>query len=373
LLQQQTTNKILPLTSLRFLAAFFVVLYHSSSTVPWLRQPDFSGRLVALGYISVSFFFFLSGFVLALAYLRPNKPLNVPRFLTARFARIYPALFACLLFDLPHFLYAETRVNHHGGGLILTEILVSFTALEGWFPHLSLLDTPSWSIAAEFFFYLVFPFTAPWLWRLRARFLWTLAAVLYLGGNLLVLAFAGHPEYSATLDRNPLAHLPEFLLGICLARLFVFISDNAGWSAFSRRFALPIATLSGAVFLAIPAFSLHLSEPLLQHTLLVPLFALTILAFASGNKILTTLFAPNWFVVLGEASFALYLIHMPLAMIFRRMIQGHSSWFPFLYFAIAIALSVASFFWLETPARKWILSRTHASSREDLTTQAVAQ
>src|ERR1700712_5707681 len=86
------------LTSLRFFAALYVVLYHSlTPMVSGIEKHAFVQRAISLGYASVSFFFFLSGYILAVAYLRTGRDLRMrKRFYVARFARIYP-LFALTL------------------------------------------------------------------------------------------------------------------------------------------------------------------------------------------------------------------------------------------------------------------------------------
>ena len=368
-----TAQKILPLTSLRFLAALFVVLYHLSSEVGWLERNNLLGRTVKLGYTSVPFFFVLSGFVLAVAYLKSDRLIHTRNFLIARFARIYPALFACLLLDLPHFVYTEVRISHHSMLRIAGEVLASFAAIEAWFSRTPLLDVPSWSIGAEFFFYLIFPFVAVSIWRMRAKYLWILAVALYLSSNLVLWSFIRPGIDLFRLERNPISHVPEFLIGICLARLVHFTSQHLRWGTVVQRYSPIIALLSVAAFLAIPALALNIPETLLQHARLVPIFVGLIFAFSSGNKTIQTLFSPKWFVILGEASFALYLVHMPVMMLCWHQIRRHQLWFPVVFCTIVVLLSVASFFWLETPARMWILSRTHTRSREDLTTQAVAQ
>src|ERR1700722_1849439 len=57
------------LTGLRFFAAFYVVLGHA---VPWLeprfRVPAFVNTFLANGYLAVSLFFLLSGFILSYTY-----------------------------------------------------------------------------------------------------------------------------------------------------------------------------------------------------------------------------------------------------------------------------------------------------------------
>src|SRR5579885_2691612 len=61
-------GRIEPLTTLRFFAAAFVVFYHTWPAVLGARP-----HLFGFGYISVSFFFTLSGYILAVVYLRRDR------------------------------------------------------------------------------------------------------------------------------------------------------------------------------------------------------------------------------------------------------------------------------------------------------------
>lgn len=364
--------KILPITSIRFLAALYVVLYHLSGQVSVLHQPDFLGRFLRLGYMSVSFFFFLSGFVLSIAYL--NSPLRKTfrEFFIARIARIYPLLLACLLLDLPHFLYVQVRQQHTDLSHLAASLFVSFAALEAWFGRIPALDPPSWSIAAEFFFYLLFPFFGGIIWRLSTRATWLLAALLYLCGvGLIVLIMPLHPDFFR-FSYNPVTHLYEFLLGICLAKLYVALPKTK-WSERLTQSAPLLATVSLLLFLAIPFFSLAVPDQLLQHGLLLPLYALVLLAFSSGNRILAVLFSHPWLVILGDASFALYLVHIPLASLMRKLMSNHPTYGPILYVGTAIFLSVLSFFYLEIPARRWIMSRARTKGQENAVVRNLAQ
>src|SRR5579863_596949 len=87
------------LTGVRFLAAFYVVLFHS---LPWLRNkyqvPETLQIFLGNGYLAVSLFFILSGFILAYTYEgQIEGSRNLFRFWQARFARIYPVYFLSLL------------------------------------------------------------------------------------------------------------------------------------------------------------------------------------------------------------------------------------------------------------------------------------
>src|SRR5437868_6172740 len=90
------------LTSLRFFAAVYVVLLHYCpvpDAAPWLVR-----TLISRGFVSVSFFYMLSGFVLAHVYrlAEPFSEQERKRFWFNRFARIYPAYLLGFLAYAPY-------------------------------------------------------------------------------------------------------------------------------------------------------------------------------------------------------------------------------------------------------------------------------
>jgi peptidoglycan/LPS O-acetylase OafA/YrhL len=88
-------ERIHALTSIRFFAALYVVICHTlRSYVPFLWNDGVWGRAIGLGYISVSFFFALSGYILAFVYLRRGASVSPRKFFKARFARIYYRCFS---------------------------------------------------------------------------------------------------------------------------------------------------------------------------------------------------------------------------------------------------------------------------------------
>ena len=86
------------LTGLRCFAAINIVLFHFSNP-QWF---GFLAPVVNAGFISVSYFILLSGFVLAYNYdeRARNGELDRKRFWEARFTRIYPIYFLSLLLSL---------------------------------------------------------------------------------------------------------------------------------------------------------------------------------------------------------------------------------------------------------------------------------
>ncbi len=244
-------KKSYPLTSVRFFAALLVVFHHSApaflsyfrgmgmSAVP----KDFAGRILFSFTFSVSFFYLLSGYVLGMVYLREGKAVDRKRFFAARFARIYPLYFLMLLVDSPEVLLPEIHRFGFAVGLFKTAKILAGNALmlQAWVPERLLrINSPSWSLCGEAFFYLCFPVLGVVLWRLRGARLWMTAVALYVGGQVLVWAVRPHLSRQTGLYL-PLLHLSTFALGISVGAV-----AEAAAGAEERRTGAVVAGESGA-------------------------------------------------------------------------------------------------------------------------------
>jgi peptidoglycan/LPS O-acetylase OafA/YrhL len=87
--------------------------------------------------------------------------------------------------------------------------------------------------------------------------------------------------------------------------------------------------------------------------------SLVLLGLFNAKGVVSQVFQQRQFVLLGEASYALYLIHGPVGSILEKVKihpKEHFSHF-ILFTVVAIAVSIASFKLVEIPARNWITSR----------------
>jgi len=164
------------LTGLRFFLALWVVVFHLVPATPglaiaWLPgAPDAVNCLLRTGYVAVTVFFVLSGFVLAY-----NYDLGAPwcgkqrrRFAIARFSRVYPAYFAGLLSLIPVAVYRLWRDIPLGEYSFSSGIL-NLLLLQAWSPrHALSWNYPGWSLSCEAFYYAIFPFLGVWLWKARS-------------------------------------------------------------------------------------------------------------------------------------------------------------------------------------------------------------
>jgi peptidoglycan/LPS O-acetylase OafA/YrhL len=380
-------QKIAPLTSLRFFAAFLVVLYHTAPGA--LRKNPYVPieNLVAIGLISVSFFFTLSGYILAVVYLQSGAVIDTRRFWLARFARIYPLFFVSLLLDLPNlFLFRVTKYGWKAAALMTGATLTgNALMLQAWIQKLNTLNLPVWSLSVETLFYLLFPLVGWWLWKASARSSVTGAAALYAAGMAAVgvaihIARMHHYSYVDLIKFHPFFHLHEFLIGVLVARWHTLQLAQPESHRRLKRLAPCIAAIALLLFVGVvceferfPFLYLHDGLLYFNDGVLLPLYVLMIVAFGSGNDLIDRIFSVSWLVVLGEASYGLYLIHFPINEYWKKIGLSEHLWLYPVYLVMAVGTSVLSFYCFETPARKWILRRAHIHSKETIMASSAAQ
>ena len=358
-------KNISPLTSLRFFAAILVLLHHSvrvflPAVSGWGVQPgpqEYAGDVALAFRVSVSFFFLLSGYVLSLAYLNREQAIDKRRFFAARFARLYPLYFVVMVLDAWQLVTAEIKGNGVAIGLTKTAgILAANTlVLQGWWQaKLLRINLPSWSLSAEIFFCVCFPWLGALLWKLRGVGLWMTALGLYTGGQALVWGMRPHVN-EQTLTFFPLFHVPTFALGILLARWRSLQEERAGeadvrpWQA-NTALGLSI----GGLCLCVPLEPLFRVASPYHDGLLAPMFAGLIWGLSAASSPLSRWLCAKWLLALGNASYALYLIHYPIRSLFERYQWVTGAFYP-LYLALCVGLSLLSFRFLETPVRLWLM------------------
>ncbi len=364
-------QKIAALTGLRFVAAAMIVLHHSRGVV-WLRKDFLSGVSLQQG---VSFFFVLSGFILAHVYPRLPDAAAIARFFCARVARIWPA--HVFTFLLVAFLPLPRLAEDAGSAGPAVIALANVAMLHAWVPLTAWFfsfNSVSWSISTEFFFYLAFPFLIAsfhrtWWWKAALGVL--LVILLMLACTVLAIpTFAAASPFAVNraglIYIHPLSRLAEFILGMLTAQVWNrdgFWRKGSSTSATSVEAAC-LLLCAGAVvlFSAKKVLAQTVGEvpaSYLQHAGAAPAFALLILVFASQRGWLSRLFGSPLFVLLGEASFSVYLLHQILL---RALVESRKLWSALPeglvyagFWLVLLAASCAIWRWFECPARRLLL------------------
>lgn len=364
------------LTSMRFVAAIMVVVFHLSNQAPFMTgAPRVLQNVIDGGYVWVGFFFVLSGFILSYQYLDRVRDgtFDARDFFLARLARIYPG--HLLGFVIMAALLSIKRIDvlsPEGGPTVVAFVVIATLGLaHAWAPSFALtFNFPSWSISTEFFFYLCFPIVAVAAVRLSLRhFLWITAAVLSASviGNL---AYCAHDpfgwignDWAHDLDRSfikffPLVRLPEFVLGVAMGRLYA-ARGEVGLTASTGQQLTVAGTFMIFVGLAcsswVPFVLMH------NVALSLPFAALTLgLALAPASTLGRWL-SGSTFLALGEASYSVYILQAPVIWVLYLRDEWTAD--PSLPFAVGIRVAavgaivgfaIVSHRFLETPTREWI-------------------
>ena len=334
------------LTFLRFIAATGVVIFHFGRKVSSL---EFGASLWSRANTAVSFFFVLSGFILACVYQKRGIR-RVADFYVARLARI------CPLYWLALFAIAAHQLHKHG--LRLADLALSASLLQSWIPGYSqVLNVPGWSLSVELFFYLSFPFLLRTMTPLRSR------AVIAVAGGVWLLSQASFIALCAS-DRlvegdrfrdfvtyGPVFHFSTFLVGLAGGLLFVRHRERL------QPFAVPLMLATLGTFLAF----VFVPNPIIQFHhdgLFAPLFVLFLCGFAAAPTLgISRLFSRPTFVLLGEASYWIYTLQGPVALVHgaitARMALAPEARFWSFYVGLTL-ISVACFRWIEMPLRAGI-------------------
>lgn len=334
------------LTTLRFLAALWVVLY---TAWPHL-DVGFVPVAVTKGYLGVETFFILSGFILSHVYLEAagEKRFRYGGFLWARLARVYP-LHLVTLFGMIGLGVVATAAGMSIDGSLTNwrDLPAHLTLTHAWgLAGSSAFNHPSWSISAEWAAYLGFPAFAFVAWRLRD---WPVLATVLAAGFALALyaAFeplAGYSLTEATFRWGALRIVPCFALGCAL-----YLIHRRG----GVPFAGPVALVSGVAVLVSASLGLWDAITVLAAGGLI-------LGLGSLENSRAGVLGSKFGVYLGEISYSIYMVCAPVLLlttnVAARLTGADDKRFNILvWLGLVAAIPVAAmvtYHLVERPARK---------------------
>lgn len=264
------------------------------------------------GNLGVALFFILSGFILFYSYkdnLQTGR--DIYKFFVARFARLYPVYLLALMLGL--FLDMRLPQGYE---------FLAIPMMQSWFPAASnngyAIVAQAWTLSVEAFFYCCFPllllfFRRDW----STRTLWVLAAAVFaLNVGLQVPLFhsgMNPPNWLARHILLPILCLPEFVLGMVLGALFLHkqklkpTSSSNDW-----------VTAAGIL----PCFLIIAFTPTAGYRIALAgvfCFGWAIYRLADGRGWLSALLSSKPMMLLGGASFSIYLLQAPNRIISRRL------------------------------------------------------
>lgn len=380
-------KKLIPILDMfRLLAALMVVFVH--------YEIFFAERVVygAFGTTALSWFFVLSGFIMAYTYPSLDSREDYRRFYLHRVIRIYPVYFLAVIvsaglvsigynilgegyfeavrrpFELS---YDLPEVKDNGFWLWATLRHLTFTQSLSSIETLNLVfNGPLWSLVLEAYFYICFPVLLILLrpFNTPARIITALLAGWALQ-YLLILAFLPDAEtynlmnLNVPVYTNPMIRGLEFVFGMLLYKGFSLMPPLQGTEK-TRLWPLLLALLA---YILVNS----LGETLVPYQfrtffMAVPVVVLMVLAMARAHWYPQGA-ALKFCVWCGGISYVLYCFHWPLMEMIRLWNILPDS-LPFalhlpLLVVVLLAISHVIYKFIETPARK-VLYRRFEKARQ---------
>jgi exopolysaccharide production protein ExoZ len=292
----------------RGIAALMVVCHHTIGSISFYHkaQYPFFTYLGIIGKYGVDFFFVLSGFIISYSvFYSYNEPKAFNTYLKNRLLRIYipylpiGILMLVLYTFLPNLSHSERTIS----------TITSLTLLPNGNPALSV----AWSLTYELLFYFLFSisFFSRKMWN-NFVFVWLFLLVVFNYSSLEVLPFLKTPFFQVLFSPYNF----EFLLGYFLSLLII---HNKKINLYLSILIL-IVTLGG--FLSSLFINYHLFA--FSTNLFFALFVFFLL-YVAINKFDTSFKKNALFMLIGNATYSIYLIHNPLQMIVIRLYPKISS------------------------------------------------
>lgn len=361
------------LDSFRGLAAVMIVLFHSQ-----FYTDGTPNTFIRNSYIFVDFFFVLSGFVMAYAYLgKVSHGISFSKFIVKRFARLYPLHLFTLLVWLPY-IAVKTYLYQQGIGATdpgienspLTFIqnlllLQGFSVSTSW-------NYPSWSIGVEFYTYILFFIAVHFMTSHIRRF------------NAVIFVFIATTAYVmliAVLDdvsmwKNIFRCVSEFFFGVTVYFLHYKYSMTI-----SKEW---VATLLETLLLILTVYLVTYMNPEngLQYFTVLVFMAIVYLFAIQDIGCISRLLKKEFFRHLGKISYSIYMTHaifvtgMYNIMIYVFKFQpggvmgipegvlfSYTVLLDTILVVVVIGVSTLTYKYIEVPGQKYIKRRSEKNGK----------
>lgn len=303
----------------------------------------FLGNHLKFGYCGVDIFFVLSGFIIM--YATQGKSYSPGQFLLRRSVRIYPPFWLFLLIPASLLCLLTPFGNCREGLFEFTNYLKTVFLS---YDHIQV--GPSWSLSYEIYFYLIVAI-ALLFGKYREYFIFTIA--------LPIVIFAFLPEHK----ENPLIFfvsnpvILEFLFGVIVYHIYRRFT-------FSLKHSVILLVVSAGAFLYNGLVTEYMADTTLSRDWRFLYFGLpvsfSILALVSIEKVKKIRVRKLW-LLLGAASYTLYLMHTFSIALFDRFISFKYDFslsvktsISILGGVVTIFISVLLYQWIERPLTNFL-------------------
>lgn len=234
----------------------------------------------------------------------------------------------------------------------IAKVFLNLTLFQSWIPSVNFyfsLNAPSWSLSDEIFFYFSFLPLITLSWRGRVSAAGFLLVIVFSCACYVTIFYLEQKLSSGVSLAHwmfyifPGFRLLEFITGMLIFDLW----KNQKIPAFNLTW-LSIPALLIAMY-----FSGKITEPFRFSLYYLPFVAFLLASnLSTGKSFVRRILSSQIMILLGEASFAFYLIHLPMIEVannfLRPSIKNQFLYFIILLFIISI-ISIIIFLIIEKP------------------------
>ena len=274
---------------------------------PALAQRHFAstlgGTYFESSYLAVDIFFVLSGFVICHAYSkRLSSNIGVGQFLAIRLRRLYPMYILSLIVLCTYYFWSGVDVD-------ITTALFAAVFLPNFWSASPFFLGSAWSLFCEWIVNIIYAVIA------KTRFFDMAAKAVLIIGALGVIGSA--IQYGG-LD---IGFRQSDILGGVFRALYGFFAGVVAYKYHNRLGHMPF--YAGLICATLVVVSLTASVPASVR----PLYDLCVLLLAPGivfisSRALVPFAFKGICSFLGEISYPLYVLHLPMALIILSLING---------------------------------------------------
>lgn len=322
MITKQRSKNLTSLTGMRIFAALLVILFHASLSKmlnPFENENIATSYALIFknaGWLGVSFFFILSGFVLTWS---ANPHQSKSHFWLKRLGKIFPN--HIVTWGIMLFFFSDYVTNSSAW-------LPNLFLVSSWSNNIDIfvsINQPSWTLCSELLFYMLFPVLFALIRKVPNSKLWHILATTFFGLLATQLAITFWISDTSQLNEWPLSEnqwwlaynfppfrLYEFIAGMLMARLL-----QAG-----VKINLSLSTSTGLVLLSYIATYFVPFQYSLNVVTFIPLCLLIAVGAQNDLEGKKSILNARLTIWLGEVSFGIYMIHYIVLISAKKILSG---------------------------------------------------
>lgn len=361
------------LTGLRALAALMVLAHHIFALAGPRLLAFHIGEwqitwhwLLTCSWMGANIFFVLSGFLLAIPFVRHlegmGSPVAVGPYLLRRIKRVVPAYWVQIVI-LVLVLYCVSGMP--SWPMVASHFLFLHTLRQD---YASALNGVYWTLPVEFSYYLLLPLFAALALSAqrigRAREAWLVLCVVFIAGaiayrTLMYTIVAAEPIGTKVFILMQLPGLIDhFAIGMLLAWVYVRYAHRLSNATSNALVAVGLAGIVAMMALLDHEFETYWNGHILLfvgYTITAGFMGLLVLGTAGAGALSRALFTKSPMLFIGLISYSLYLWHLPIIHWTMRALDhfgvtgDHLGWLAVIAVPLSLLVASASYYFVERP------------------------